>query len=153
MSSLFSSLLSWLISGLLLPLTAILRLIGLLLPSCSSLGISNFSGEVLNSLAQWLRFGWPFLQFIPWVDLWNLISAVLLYGFFKFLWGHRHMVASLGPRFVTIVLVFYVLAAFVTFFVGNAWMDSPVFTEVFGDSPTSTGEVGDGFGGGGGGSW
>lgn len=152
MSTMFASMLAWLIGGLLLPLTAILRLVGLLLPACSTLGVLSVPDEVLNSLAQWIRFLWPFLQFIPWSDLWNLVAAILLYGFFKFVWGHRSMVLSLGPKFIVIVICIYVIAAFITIFTGSAWMDSPVFTEIFGESPTSTGEVG-GLGGGGGSTW
>jgi hypothetical protein len=108
--SVYSEILAWLISTLLLPLTAVLRLVGLLLPPCSSLGVVSFGEDVLNQSAQLVRFLWPFLQFFPWTMLWHLISIILLYGFFRFLWRLWPTLVSFGPQVWLIIGFVYLVS-------------------------------------------
>jgi len=153
MSDIFGHLLSWLIQFVLFVPFQILRLAGLLFPSCSSLGIVQLSQSVIDNLVQLIRFLWPVIKYIPWTFLWNILSAFLLYLFFKWLWKLWPRIASLGFTFWIVFTIFYGLGYVISFFTGD-WADSPVFTEVFGESPSSTsGWSGGGFGGGGGGGW
>jgi hypothetical protein len=108
--TIFSTILGWVIGGLLLPFTAILRLVGLLLPPCSSLGIVKFADSVVNMMAQIIRFGWPLLKFLPWATLWGMISVFLLYWFFLFLWRLLPTLLKIGPGVWGIILAVYVVS-------------------------------------------
>jgi len=151
-SELFSNLLVWLVSFVLYVPFTFLRLVSGLMPLCSNFGITSFTSDVSLSAVNWIRFYWPFLQYIPWVFVWNFFSAVLLYIFFKWLWNHLPKFIGLVMNFWWIFVIFYTLAFAINFFIDYDWTESTAFTEVFGDSPTSTGS-GMGGGGGGGGSW
>lgn len=153
MSTLFSSLLAWVVQFVLFVPFTLLKLVGLLLPPCSSIGFVSFGQDVLVSAAQWIRFAWPVIGSFPWVGVWNLVAAMVLYFLFKFLWKLLPRLMQLGTTFWIIVFAVYLLSSVVSFITGMDWASSPVFTEVFGDSATSSGFSGGGGAGGGGGSW
>jgi len=153
MSTMFSSLLSWLVSFALFVPFQILKLVGLLFPSCSDIGIVGFTQQVTAAAVGWMLFLYPILQYVPWTFVWNFLSAVFLYIFVTFLVKNLTRVMGFVVSFWWIIAIFYVLGGLISIFTSNAWMDSDVFGAVFGTSPTSTGAVGGGFGGGGGGGW
>lgn len=153
MSTLFSSLLSWIVQFALFVPFQLLKLAGLLFPTCASMGLTAIPVAAMNSAADWVLFGYPVLRYAPWSDLFNLVSATLLYIFFKWLMNNFQRIMQFVISFWWIIAIFYVVAAFISIFVGNDWMGSSVFTEVFGSGPNASGTVGGGFGGGGGGSW
>lgn len=153
MTTLFANLLTWIVQFALFVPFQILRLIGTLLPPCSSFGLVSFSAAVLNSAFNWIRFTWPVLQYVPWSFLWNLLAAYLLYNFFKWLWVSLPRIMHFVQGFWWMIVVFYVVAGFISVFLGDGWRTHSAFTEVFGTAPTSTGFVNGGAGGGGGGSW
>jgi len=152
--TLFSSVLSWIIQFVLFIPAQLLILIGQFLPNCTNLGVVMFSNDVLNTVAQMIRFAWPVLQFLPWSTIWGIVSATLLYFGFWWFWTHMPQIFEFVGRWWWVIVILFILLPIVNFFLGSDWMDSSAFTEVFGENPTSTGGVsGGGFGGGGGGSW
>lgn len=153
MTSMFANLLTWIVGFAFYVPFQIIRLIGLLFPSCASLGLLEFSDAILVNAVNWIRFYWPILQYVPWGFIWNFLSAVFLYVFVRWLMGHFGKIATFVVNFWWIIAVFYVAGAVVDFFVSDSWRNSTVFTAVFGTSPTSTGFSGGGGGGGGGSSW
>jgi hypothetical protein len=144
MSAQFSTWIGWMIGFLLLPLTQALRLVGLLLPPCSSLSLFRFSDNFMNGIAQWIRFAWPFLQFFPWDVLWALLSACLLYLFFKFLWNFVPTLLHMGPVFWIVIAFFYIMAFALNFFLGDTWINGAFYETTMGVSPTSTYSAGGG---------
>jgi len=153
---LFLSLITWLVKGALFVPFTLLRLIGLLLPPCSSFGLLSFSTAVMDAAVNWIRFLWPALQYVPWTHFWNFVSAVLLYILFKWMWKHLPQMMHFVISFWWIIAIFYVVAGALNFFLNSTWTNSPVFTDVFGSTATGTasqGFSGGGFGGGGGASW
>jgi len=153
MTTLFSSLLSWLVSFALFVPFQFLNLIGHLFPSCSSFGIVSFSNSVRDAAVSWMLFLYPVLQYVPWSFVWNFVSAIFLYIFVSYLLRNLPKIIGFVMQFWWIIVIFYVVAGAISIFIGYDWMQSEAFTEVFGSSPTTTGEVGGGFGGGGGGGW
>jgi len=153
MSTMFSQLLSWLVQFALFTPFQIFRLVGLLFPTCSDIGIVGFTVAVQNAAVGWLLFFYPVLQYVPWTFLWNFLSAVFLYIFVSFLIRNFPKIMQFVMSFWWVIVIFYVLGGLISIFTSNSWMESEAFSEVFGSSPTTTGEVGGGFGGGGGGSW
>lgn len=123
-------------------------------PSCTDMGYVVFTESMLNSMVNWLRFLWPFLKYFPWEFMWNYLSIILLLYFIFWLWDNFDKMSSFFLKYWWIVAVWFVVGGIVTYFIGDLWRASPVFTEVFGTSATDT-AVGTGFGGsgGGGGSW
>jgi len=153
MNTLFASLLSWIVQFVLFVPFQFLKLAGLLFPPCSSIGFFGFTTSVTNSMVNWILFLWPVIKYIPWTFVWNFVSAVFLFIFFRFVWKNLPKLLEFVMSFWWVIVIFYVVAGLISVFTGYGWMDSPVFSEVFGSSPTTTGSVGGGFGGGGGGSW
>jgi len=153
MSDLFTSLISWIVSFAFYVPFQILRLIGLLFPSCTALGFTQIANGTIQHAVNWIRFYWPIIQYVPWAFVWNILSAVFLYVFVRWLTLQFHNIASFVLRFWWIIAIFYTLGGAVDFFLSYNWMDSTVFSEVFGDTPTTTGFSGGGGGGGGGSSW
>jgi len=152
MTTLFSSLLSWLVSLVLFVPALILKFVGLLLPACTSLGLVTFTNTILSNVGQFIRLLWPLIKFLPWAGLWNLVSAIILYFFFKWVWTMLPSLMKLGLSFWW-VLALVLLLGFANWLISGDWASSSVFTDVFGSSATSTGFSGGGGGGGGGGSW
>jgi len=151
--NMFATFLGWLIQFLLFTPFQVVRLISALLPGCSQFGITGFAAGVSDDAANWIRFLWPVIQYVPWTFLWNFISAIILYIFFKWLWDHMPWILSLGKTFWIIVAAFYVVGVALSVFTSTVWMDNEIFTAIFGVAPTTTHVTGGGFGGGGGGSW
>jgi len=151
--TLFSSVLSWVVQFLLFLPSQILVLIGNFLPNCDDLGVVMFTADVLNTVAQMIRFAWPILQFLPWETLWGLVSATILYFAFWWFVDNMPLIVNFVSRWWMVIVALFLILPLLNFFLSDDWMDSSVFTEVFGESPTSTGVSGGGFGGGGGGSW
>jgi len=152
-NTLFGSLLVWLVQFILYVPFTVLRLVSALLPPCSTFGATALPVAVSTSMVNWVRFYWPIIQYIPWVFVWNFVSAVLLYVFFKWLWSYLPRFIGLVMSFWWIFAIFYVVAWSLNTFLDDSWKDSTAFTEVFGTGATSTGSSGSGFGGGAGGSW
>jgi len=153
MDDIFGNLLSWAVQFVLFVPFQILKLVGLLMPLCSTLGIIQVSQEALTGLGNWIRFLWPVLQYLPWSFIWNYIAAIILYLLFKWIWGHLPQMIALGFKFWIVVVVLYVVALTVNVFTSLSYQDAPVFTDVFGTTTTVNGAVNGGAGGGGGGSW
>jgi len=153
MSTMFSSLLSWLVNFALFVPFQVLHLVGLAFPNCQDFGVFSFTTAVTNAAIGWMLFLYPILRFVPWTFVWNFLSAVFLYIFVTFLLRNFPKVWGFVLQFWWVIVIFYVLAGAISFFTGYDWMSSDAFTQVFGSSPTTTGSVGGGFGGGGGGSW
>jgi hypothetical protein len=153
MDDIFGNLLSWAVQFVLFVPFQILKLVGLLMPLCSTLGIIQVSQEALTGLGNWIRFFWPVLQYLPWSFIWNYIAAIILYLLFKWVWGHLPQMIALGFKFWIVVVILYVVALAVSMFTSVSYQDAPVFTDVFGASSTVNGAVDGGAGGGGGGSW
>lgn len=153
MQLMFVSFIGWLVRLVLYVPFTMLKVVGLMLPACSTFGIVSFSIDVQKNIVYLIRFGWPILQYVPWGFFWNFASAILLYFFFKWMFGHLPKLMSMGKTFWIIVAVFYVLAAMINFFIGPGWQDSSAFSQVFGVGPNASNTVGGGFGGGGGESW
>jgi len=152
MTSTFGYVLGFLVKLVLFVPFSILRAAGLLFPTCASLGFVGFTQEVLVNMANWIRFYWPVLQFLPWNHIWNLLSAIILYLLFKWLWSLLPSLMSLGWKIWLAVAVLFMIAGVVNIFTDLSYQDSTAFTEAFGPNASSTFEGG-GFGGGGGGSW
>jgi len=153
-SLMFASLLTWLVSFLLYVPFTFLRLLSALLPSCTNFAITSFPQAVMTAMANWIWFYWPIAQYVPWAFVWNFLSAVILYFFFKWLLRNLPQFVHLVLSFWWIVVIFYVIAGAVNFFTDDdTWRSDAVFTEVFGQASTTTSQSGTGFGGGGGGSW
>lgn len=159
LNSLFAKLLAWLIGWVLFVPYEILRLVGHLLPPCSSFGIAILTNNAINDAQQFIRFGWPLLSFIPWDVVWGLMSAELLLIFV--LWAFKFFPFVIGfimKYWIFILLVFLLLPIINIIADLNGFNNSPAFTDVLpGTSVTSSissdGQSGGGFGGGGGGSW
>lgn len=153
MSTMFSTLLSWIVGfALFVPMT-LLRLVGLLFPTCAEFGITTFANSVSTSAANWILFLYPVLKFVPWTFVWNFLSAVFLYIFVSFLIRNLPRLLPFVLQFWWVIVLLYVVAGAINVFTTFNWMSSSAFTEVFGNAPTTTGSVGGGFGGGGGGGW
>ena len=150
-NTLFLNLLTWLVQFVLFVPFQFLKLASFLMPPCSQFGITSFSQDVSLSLVNWIRFLWPVIQFVPWVFVWNFVSCVILYVFFRWLWAHLPKFISLVMNFWWIFVIFFVLAGVINIFTSYNWTSNTAFTQVFGSSATGT--SGAGFGGGGGGSW
>lgn len=129
----------------------ILKTVGGLMPECSTLGMYPMESEWYVNAFQWIRFMSPWFDFIDFDGWITLLSAILMYIGFLFLWRWLPSMISLGKTFWIIVVVFFVISAFLTI-INSGWESSDAFMEVFGSSATS-GWSGGGFGGGGGGSW
>jgi len=153
MSTLFSTLLAWIVQFALFVPFQFLKLAGLLFPTCSSLGLTALPVAAMTAAADWVLFAYPVIKYLPWTFIWNLASAILLYIFFRFVIGIFPRIAQFVLNFWWIIVIFYVLGGVISIFTSSAWMDSEVFSEVFGETPTSSGFSGGGFGGGGGGGW
>lgn len=145
MDQLFQSLLSWLTSFVLFVPFQILKLVGLLLPDCDTFGITTFSVDAMQSAVNILKFLNPITQYVPWGFVWNFLSAVILYRFFKWMFQHLPRLMQLALSFWWVIVIFYVLAGFISFFTSTTWYESSVFQTVFGAAPGAVG--------GGGGSW
>lgn len=152
LNTLFASILQYIITFLFFIPIQILRLIGLLLPSCDQLGVVMFTNDAINGAIQWIRFAWPILQFLPWDVIWGLVSAEILLLVFLYFLDHLPMLFAFVGRWWMVILVLFLLGGIISFFIGNDWRGNEVFTDTFGESPTST-YSGGGAGGGGGGSW
>ncbi len=152
MGTLFSNLLNWIIGFVFSVPLFIIQIIGSFFPDCYDLGINDFSTSVTNEMAQIIKFFWPFLQYVPWSDLWNLFSAIILYIFVRMGWNNRDSVINFMMHFWKSVVAFFIVATLLTIFSSLDWASHTAFTEVFGSSATSS-ISGGGMGGGGGGSW
>lgn len=158
MDSIFTNVLQFLIGFLLfVPYTA-LNLVGLLLPSCSSLSIIGSWNEAVIGFGNMILVLWPILKWVPWEGVWNLISAMILYELVRPIlvgWTKPEVMIHLGWPVWAFIAILYVVSASISLFTGFDFLDSPAFTEVFGTASSVNSGVGSGFGGGGGGggSW
>lgn len=153
MTDIFVNVLSWLIKLVFFVPFQVIKLVGLLLPTCSSVGIVNFSNDALLAMINWIRFLWPVIQYFPWSFFWNFLSAMILYILVKWLWSLLPWLSGLGFKVWIVIAVLYGIGGVISIFTNLDWQSSPAFTEVLGSSSTVNGAVGGGFGGGGGGSW
>jgi len=153
LSTMFSNLLAWIVQFLLFVPLQLLKLVSYLMPPCAQFAPTAFAAGVSTAAVNWIRFLWPVIQYVPWVFVWNYLSAVILFFFFKMLWDNLPKLFGLIMNFWWIIVVFYVLGGIISIFTSNSWMSSNAFGQVFGTSPTSTGSTAGGLGGGGGGSW
>jgi len=153
MASIFTTFLNWVIGFAFFVPFQMLNVVSLILPSCESLGIPNITNTVVNVVIPPLRFFWPMIKYVPWEHVWNMVSAVLLFELFMFVWSKLPWLMSLSFKVWIVIIALYVVSTAVSIFTSFDYQDEPVFTDVFGTSGTVNGAVGGGAGGGGGGSW
>jgi len=152
-NTLFGNVLNYIIGFVFFIPVTILRLIGLLLPTCDQLGLVTFSNNAINDSIQWMRFAWPVLQWLPWDVIWGLVSAELLLLIFFYIFDHLPMIMNFVGRWWWLILILFLFGGIISSFLGNDWRTNDIFTDVFDTAPTSTGFGGGGYGGGGGGGW
>lgn len=158
MDSIFTHVLQWLIGFLLFVPYTVLNLIGLLLPSCSSLSIIGTWNDAVTNAGNLMLLMWPVLKWFPWTSIWNLVSAMILYAIVRPImkgWTKPEVLIHLGWKVWSMIVILYVVSAFVSIFTGFDWQTDPAFLEVFGSASSVQSGVGSGMGsgGGGGGSW
>jgi len=153
MQTLFLSFLGKIVEFIFFVPFALIGLIGHLFPSCANVGFISVFAALAENTEKALEWAWPILRYIPWIFCANFLSACLLYLLFKWLHAHFHAIVGLFMRFWVFIVIFYLIAGTVNIFVNLGYLDDPAFTEVFGTSSTVNGAVGEGFAGGGGGSW
>jgi len=134
---------------------AILNIIGLMLPNCTDMGFVALPAEALQNFTQLVRWLFPLWSLLPISQLFAMASITIVYFGIKFF--AKPIAKGVVMNFTHlwwIVLVVWILAASLNFFLGSSWQDSPIWMEWFGTSVTSTAPFeGGGGGGGGGGSW
>lgn len=129
----------------------LLVIVGSIFPECGTLGVIGLPASWINEGVQWVRWGLPLWHYMPMAQLWLFANTLTAYLILRWILSHLPWLISLGSRIWIIIVIIYIILGAVSFFIGDGWRDSEVFSDAFGGSPTST--SGGGLGGGGGGSW
>lgn len=138
MYSLWISFLAWLARTIVWTPWKLTELIGQFFPSCDTLGITNFTQPILNSLNNWMRFFQPVLVLVPWTFLWSYLGTVILTLLVLWIWEHFAEIAQLITSYWWIVVIFFTIGAVITWFIGDVWRTTIMITDIFGTNATST---------------